>query len=63
VVAEIEGGGGSAAYRLATLSDLESAAAVSSVRPGPITGRGPFQERIKRRPALGCLINEYDRAA
>jgi len=27
----------------------------------PITG--PSQERIKRRPVLGGLINEYERAA
>ena len=39
-------------------------AAVSSARPGPITLPADlFQERIKRRPVLGGLINEYERAA
>ena len=39
-------------------------AAASYAHPGPTTqSRGPSQERLKRQPVLGGLINEYERAA
>jgi putative transposase len=39
-------------------------AAASSARPGPTTPVADLsRERIQRRPVLGGLINEYERAA
>jgi len=47
-----------------TTTDSGHIAADSSARPGPITlPLISSQERIKRRPVLGGLINEYERAA
>jgi hypothetical protein len=43
-----------------TTTDGDLIAAASSARPGQT---GLSQKRIKRRPVLGGLINEYERAA
>jgi hypothetical protein len=46
-----------------TTTDDDPIAAASSARPGPTTLSPTSQERIKRRPVLGGLLNEYERAA
>ena len=47
-----------------TTTDAAPIAAGSSGRPDPTTPVADLsQEQIKRRPVLGGLINEYERAA
>ena len=47
----------------ATTTGEDRTARSSSSHPGPITPWPIFQERIKRRPVLGGLLNEYGGAA
>jgi hypothetical protein len=44
-------------------TDGDPIGAASFARPGPTTLSRTSQQRIKRRPVLGGLINEYERAA
>jgi putative transposase len=51
-----------AGYARPTMANARTAAA-NSARPGPDHRRRPLPEAITRRPVLGGLINEYERAA
>jgi putative transposase len=46
-----------------TTTDDDPTAAASCTRRADYPAADLFQERIKRRPVLGCLIDEYERAA